>query len=310
MKRLTFLVILSGLFVSLLNACSSSNGEDMIAVEPQSSVPTSQPSHTPRPSWTPWPTKTPTPTPTFTPDPRAAFITPETQVIQLPQVNPLNALQDRDLPPNMMNGSTSGEQAQPSAQESANNNSLFDGLESSELDATPTPRASATSTPSPSPTPTDTPSPSATGASTETATEAPTARPSETVVANASTSRPTPDFIPTNTPDCFNFLQFVDDITIPDGEEITQGAQFTKTWRVINLGSCYISSEYRFFALNEAIEVIAVDPLPLIGPDEEGNLSVTLRAPSSPGRYRSNWQLQPEGGEAFGQLYLEIVVPE
>ena len=41
-----------------------------------------------------------------------------------------------------------------------------------------------------------------------------------------------------------NWVEFVKDVTIPDGTKITGGTSFTKTWRLRNAGSCTWTTEY------------------------------------------------------------------
>ena len=282
----------------LLAACSGSDETNLVAVEPPTQLPTAQPSLTPKPTWTPWPTKTPTPIPTPTIDPFATAVTPETELHNLPTPAPLSHNLDRSNPPRLETEglAVTSRTADVDTTSGNNTDTLFEGLDTTQLTATATEEPTAT----------------AEVTATDEATNSPTPQPTTAGTTVAAASPPaTPSFIPTNAPGCFNFLQFVSDITIPDGEEIKAGESFVKTWRVTNLGSCYISDSYLFFPLNDIFEVVDTSPLPLIGPDEEGNLSVTLRAPNTTGTYRSSWQLRPSASdEPFGQLYVEIVVVE
>jgi len=49
---------------------------------------------------------------------------------------------------------------------------------------------------------------------------------------------------PTPTPLPCNWVEFVKDVSIPDGTKIAGGTSFTKTWRLRNAGSCTWTTEY------------------------------------------------------------------
>ena len=39
--------------------------------------------------------------------------------------------------------------------------------------------------------------------------------------------------------------QFVSDLTVPDGSSFAPGAAFTKTWRLMNIGTCTWKTSYK-----------------------------------------------------------------
>jgi len=39
-------------------------------------------------------------------------------------------------------------------------------------------------------------------------------------------------------------VQFVSDVTVPDGSSFTPGAAFTKTWQLKNIGTCTWTTSY------------------------------------------------------------------
>lgn len=109
------------------------------------------------------------------------------------------------------------------------------------------------------------------------------------------------------------------DLTIPDGTQIPAGETFTKTWRLVNSGSCKwtrlyklvfysqnpLGATYEHFLPGEVLPGYAVD------------LSVEFVAPLQLGTYRSNWMLQDPDGALFGlgmnadtPFYVSIVVDE
>jgi hypothetical protein len=66
----------------------------------------------------------------------------------------------------------------------------------------------------------------------------------------SDTPSPTDTLAPTKTPSptstdlpC-DMAKFVTDVTVVDGTEFLPGEEFTKTWRLMNTGSCQWTSEY------------------------------------------------------------------
>ncbi|MEM7799764.1 MAG: NBR1-Ig-like domain-containing protein [Chloroflexota bacterium] len=176
--------------------------------------------------------------------------------------------------------------------------------------ATNTPTSAPTETPQPTDQPTNTPTatvePSRTPTLEPTATEAATATPEPTATIRPSSAGP----VPTYDPNCSNYMVYRADVTIPDGSIIEGGETFTKTWRVVNLGSCPITPLYDMISFSSnPIPVVSTEEVPIIEPDEEGELTVVFRAPTAPGQYISNWQLRAPDGFIFGQIYVIIEVP-
>ena len=92
------------------------------------------------------------------------------------------------------------------------------------------------------------------------------------------------------------------DITIPDGTVMKPGQSFSKTWRLVNSGSCLWTRDYAvvwFFGddlglsrvryLNRTIE-----------PGESIDITVDMYTPNKPGIYQSYWKLRDPNGELFG----------
>jgi hypothetical protein len=110
---------------------------------------------------------------------------------------------------------------------------------------------------------------------------------------------------------------FITDVTIPDGKEFDPGAKFTKTWRLLNDGSCTWNSFYKVYFVSGAKmsgptsqKLTSVD----VPPGASIDVSVELRAPEDPGTYRGYWGLKNTNGLAFGvgpagkPFYVEIKV--
>jgi len=95
---------------------------------------------------------------------------------------------------------------------------------------------------------------------------------------------------------------FVDDITIEDGTELSPGESFVKTWRLKNSVSCTWTTSYRVvFESGNALGAPASFNLPAnVLPGATADISVQMKAPDVPKDYESNWKLQNASGVIFG----------
>lgn len=109
---------------------------------------------------------------------------------------------------------------------------------------------------------------------------------------------------------CTDVMGFVEDVSVPDGTSFSPGEDFTKTWRIINNGTCTWTVSYF---------VLYLDGEQMAGPDTQAmtltvepgatiDISVNLEAPATAGTYRGDWGIANEAGTIFGTFYLEIVV--
>jgi hypothetical protein len=92
------------------------------------------------------------------------------------------------------------------------------------------------------------------------------------------------------------------DVTIPDGTKMTPGQTFTKTWRLVNTGTCTWTKDY-------SLALFSGDPMGAsagiqlkneVGPGQSIDVSADLVAPGSSGTYRGNWKLRNAQGSWFG----------
>ena len=80
------------------------------------------------------------------------------------------------------------------------------------------------------------------------------------------------------------------------------GQTFTKTWRLINTGTCTWTRLYKlmFYSGND----MGAHQENLFGgevqPGQMVDISIDLTAPLEPGIYQSNWMLMDGGGNLFG----------
>lgn len=106
---------------------------------------------------------------------------------------------------------------------------------------------------------------------------------------------PTPTTTPAPTVDisqCQPSLAFVDDLTIPDGTRIAAGEIFTKTWSIMNNGTCAWGPGFTLrFVDGEPMGLTDAVPLPFAEPGQTVSVSVPMRAPAILGTHRSNWRL-------------------
>ncbi len=110
--------------------------------------------------------------------------------------------------------------------------------------------------------------------------------------------------IPENSSDCTNVGEFLEDITIPDNTKIERGATFKKTWQVRNSGTCTWTPEYQIIQAGGNPLTWRVSDLPgVVIPGEETQISVTIHAPFTPGKYHAWWQLADTIGTPFGSFF-------
>jgi hypothetical protein len=111
------------------------------------------------------------------------------------------------------------------------------------------------------------------------------------------TSTNTPPNTPSPTPLC-DLALFVTDVTVPDGTVFQPGETFVKTWRLKNNGVCTWNSGYQvIFDSGDSLSGPATQALAgTVAPGQSVDLSVTLKAPSFAGAYRSYWKLRNAAG--------------
>jgi hypothetical protein len=121
------------------------------------------------------------------------------------------------------------------------------------------------------------------------------------------------EFSPTPVPcNAMTFDPATVDVNYPDGTIVTSGQEFTKTWRIKNVGSCTWGTGYGLVYAGYADRMNGVpQPLPkAVLPNEEVLVSVLFRAPTKAGEYLSAWRMSAPIGGAFGKpLFVKIVVP-
>jgi len=92
-------------------------------------------------------------------------------------------------------------------------------------------------------------------------------------------------------------------VTIPDGYDIDVNKNFTKTWRLKNVGSCTWTSDYDVvFDSGAQMSGPATQQLTngSVAPGQTIDLSIDMKSPNSSGTYKGNWKLREPGGAVFG----------
>jgi hypothetical protein len=124
--------------------------------------------------------------------------------------------------------------------------------------------------------------------------------------------RSAPTLLPTRQANCLNQLEFLEDLTIPDGTEVFPGDKIIKRWLIKNTGSCNWNSTYSLQLISGlALGAEKVQGLYPARQSTDAVLEITFNAPDNPGRYNSWWQAYDPDGNRFGDpFYVEISVVE
>ncbi len=113
--------------------------------------------------------------------------------------------------------------------------------------------------------------------------------------------------IPSATSNC-NAMEFVADVNYPDGTVVTPGQNFTKTWRLKNIGTCAWTPSYAI-VFSDGNSMNGPSTQALVGnvnPGQTIDISVNLTAPAASGEYTGNWKIRDASGVLFGRFYVQI----
>ncbi|MEX1143309.1 MAG: NBR1-Ig-like domain-containing protein [Anaerolineales bacterium] len=108
------------------------------------------------------------------------------------------------------------------------------------------------------------------------------------------------------------------DVPVEEGGELMPGTYFTKTWQLLNAGTCDWTEDYALVHTGgDAFGGPKEVPLAEVAAAEMVDFSLRLTAPSQPGTYVGEWMLRNPAGELFGvgpqgdrPLVASLVVPE
>ena len=101
--------------------------------------------------------------------------------------------------------------------------------------------------------------------------------------------------------DC-DHAQFVSDLTVPDGSSLAPGAAFTKTWRLMNIGTCQWSTAYNIVWVGgDSVGAPTSVNMPVtVVPGQMVDVSVNLKAPTTAGHYKGLFKINNASGGQFG----------
>ena len=145
--------------------------------------------------------------------------------------------------------------------------------------------------------------------------DSPTADPTDTPSTAVNTSVPTS--APSQETVC-DLAGFVTDVTIPDGTEMSPAENFTKTWRLVNNGTCSWTSGYQLvFFGGDQMGGPSSQQLTntVINSGQSVDISIDLIAPGAAGTYKGDWKIKNPSGEIFAlnggvPFFVEIQVVE
>lgn len=109
--------------------------------------------------------------------------------------------------------------------------------------------------------------------------------------------------------------EFVGDVTVPDGTQVTIGTAFIKTWRMRNSGTCPWDGTYEIAQVdaggNYLLALPQAMPLPETQPGEEVDVSVTIQLSAdalSNSEQKAQFQMRTSNNEYFGAApFVKII---
>ena len=102
-----------------------------------------------------------------------------------------------------------------------------------------------------------------------------------------------------------DWVQFITDVTVPDGTKYDPGATFKKTWRLKNIGTCTWTKSYSL-VFDTGEQMGAPDSIKFpseVKPGETIDINVDMTAPSKAGHYIGYWKFKNASGVLFGIGY-------
>jgi len=109
---------------------------------------------------------------------------------------------------------------------------------------------------------------------------------------------------------CYN-AALVQDVTVPPGSEYDPGDKFTKTWRLMNTGTCDWTVDFKIKFVGGKLFGSDTEKIRQRVPvGSTADISLGMVAPSGSGTVVSNWQMETDDGKLFGPiLTISIDLP-
>jgi len=104
--------------------------------------------------------------------------------------------------------------------------------------------------------------------------------------------------------------RFIQDVTVQDGTQFLPGALFRKVWRLKNNGCvAWPEGTSLVFVGGDVLSSEDSVSVPPVGPGQEIDVAIDMKAPKNAGRYISNWRLTTSDGQRFGhRVWADVVV--
>ncbi len=133
--------------------------------------------------------------------------------------------------------------------------------------------------------------------------------PTQNTIPLLATSTPSYTYNVSSSTACDNSV-YVSDVTIPDGTEVAAGESFTKTWAILNTGTCTWTTDYSIdFYSGSDLDGSATALTESVAPNETVYISVDMVAPSTTGDYVGYWRMHNASDADFGaSVYVLITV--
>ena len=101
---------------------------------------------------------------------------------------------------------------------------------------------------------------------------------------------------------------YISDVTIPDGTVIPAGQNFTKTWKVSNIGSCAWTATYQLtFVSGDSLGGKTTAIGKAVQPGESADVSVVLTSTSATGTITGTWRLSNDKAQPFGDSLTVVI---
>jgi len=118
---------------------------------------------------------------------------------------------------------------------------------------------------------------------------------------------------PTAASTCKDSAVFVEDVTIPDNTNLSQGEKFTKTWKLQNNGACTWTGYIVAFDSGERMGAPDSIPVAETAPKATVDISVDLIAPTIDGSYIGIFELRDAAGNVVpigveNTFWVKIIV--
>lgn len=112
---------------------------------------------------------------------------------------------------------------------------------------------------------------------------------------------------------CTNDVEYIADLSVPDGTQFEPGAPLLKQWSVRNAGTCDWDADYRLVLVSgNALGARSELALYPARAGLEAIIEVAMLAPAEPGSYTGRWQARDPAGNVFGDrifITIQVIAP-